>query len=261
LSTLEFLCPDMAVRDKRFQPLAHSPMERRALAAGARLEVRDGFNVAVSYGDPDAEAQALAQAAGFCDCSQLGKLELQAPSGSLEAIMLAAGGPEIQPRLAGRAQDAWWCPLTDTRALVICPRAQTASLRERLEQAAAEARSNSGGGPGSGPPACVVDVSCAFAAMTIAGPAAREVFARFCALDLRPASAPPRSLRPGSIARQPGILIVEAPERYLFLFGWATGEYMWTVVSDAAQRLGGRPVGIDALAPLSIDETQAVEHA
>jgi hypothetical protein len=63
-------------------------------------------------------------------------------------------------------------------------------------------------------------------------------------------------LRPGSIARQPGIVVREAENRYLFLFGWALGEYMWTVVSDAAEHLGGRPAGVNVLEPL--DELAAI---
>jgi hypothetical protein len=58
---------------------------------------------------------------------------------------------------------------------------------------------------------------------------------------------PVNGLRPGSVGRQPGIVIREDEERYLFLFGWATGEYMWSVVADAGGHLGGRPVGVDAL--------------
>ena len=34
------------------------------------------------------------------------------------------------------------------------------------------------------------------------------------------------------------------------LFGWAVAEYVWRQVEEAARRLGGSPVGIDALAPL-----------
>jgi len=96
-------------------------------------------------------------------------------------------------------------------------------------------------------------IGCAtttFAAITVAGPLAREVFARFCALDLRPHVTPVRGLRPGSIGRQPGVLVREAEDRYLFLFGWATGEYMWSIVTDAGEHLGGRPIGADALALL-----------
>jgi hypothetical protein len=31
----------------------------------------------------------------------------------------------------------------------------------------------------------------------------------------------------------------EDEDRFLMLFGWALGEYMWTVVADAAESLGG----------------------
>ena len=89
----------------------------------------------------------------------------------------------------------------------------------------------------------MVDVTSVFASLTIAGPLARECFARFCALDLRPSVTPVGALRPGSIARQPGTLICEAEDRYLILFGWATAEYVWSVVADArrsARRRSGR---------------------
>ena len=80
-----------------------------------------------------------------------------------------------------------------------------------------------------------------------AGLTARETIARFCALDLRPQTSPPHSFRPASIARQPGMLLVEAEDRFLLLFGWALAEYMWTVVADAARPFGGSPIGIDGL--------------
>ena len=120
---------------------------------------------------------------------------------------------------ARREGDAWWCGLTAERGLVL-------------------------GGP---PPDGSLEVTCNYAALTILGPQARETIARFCALDLRPDKAPPRSFRPGSIARQPGMLLVEAPDRFLLLFGWAVAEYVWTVVEDAARPRGGRPIGIEAL--------------
>ena len=92
-----------------------------------------------------------------------------------------------------------------------------------------------------------VEVTSALAALTIAGPLAREVFARFCALDLRPQAMPVRGFRPGSVARTPGYVLREDADRFLMLFGWALGKYMWTVVADAAEALGGGPVGVDAL--------------
>jgi glycine cleavage system aminomethyltransferase T len=183
------------------QAVARSPMEGKAKAAGARFEVRDGWNVAVEYASPPRET-------GWADVSHLRKLELQ--------------GDDVPGELgeAKREGDAWICQLTGTRALLL--------------------------GGDHAPPADAVDVTTCFAALTIFGPQARETIARFCALDLRPQVAPPGSFRPGSIARQPGMILVQDVDQFLLLFGWAVGEYVWTVVEDAARSLDGGPVGLGA---------------
>ena len=48
------------------------------------------------------------------------------------------------------------------------------------------------------------------------------------------------------MARTGGAILCEAPDRYLMLFGAALGQYVWTLVADAAGHLGGGPVGVDA---------------
>jgi glycine cleavage system aminomethyltransferase T len=205
---LDFLTPTAE------DAVAHSPMEAPARAAGARFEVRDGWNVAVEF--PGMGEGTVS----WADVSHLAKVELQ---GTAEAI------GELPFGTAVRRDDAWWCRLTQTRALVIGRRPEIADADDLR----------------------VVDVTCNFAALTLVGPQARETFARFCALDLRPKVTPVGALRPGSIGRQPGLVIREDEERYLFLFGWATGEYMWSVVADAGGHLGGAPIGVDALREVS----------
>jgi glycine cleavage system aminomethyltransferase T len=226
--SLDFLSAQAAVG----AAIARSPMERQARAAGAQFELRDGWNVAVGYGSSEREAQACTETAGWVDVSHLGKLELQG-AGIAERAGLELGR-------ATRRDGAWWCPLTPDRALVVCDRSRLPSVRERVPE-----------------PASVVDVGTVFAALTLIGPLAREVFARFSAVDLRPQVTPVAGLRPGSIARQPGVIVREADDRFLFLFGWAVGQYMWTVVDDAARHLGGRPVGLDTLDSLerTLEET------
>ena len=178
-------------------------------------------------------------------------MEVQAGREDLAQIVArAAGGAELSLGHATRAMDAWWCPMTPERMLVLCAPGAVADLRERLEDAAASVTGA----------VTVVDVTTAFAALTLVGPLAREVFARFCALDLRPQSTPVQGLRPGSVARTPGVVIREAEDRFLVLFGSALGEYMWTVVWDAGAHLGGGPVGIDALGPVTA-RSQEASHA
>jgi len=247
--SLDFLSPD-AVADGRGgeAPVARSPMERSARAAGATFDLRGGWNVATGYGaSAEQEAESCRRTAGWADVSHLGKLELQAPARALDEIVAAgAGGAKLEFGTAVRAADAWWCRLTPSRALVICETAALGALREKLVGAAASVER-----------ASVVDVTTTFAALTLAGPMAREVLARFSAIDLRPLKTPVSALRPGSIGRQPAILVCEAPDRYLFLFGWATGEYMWSIVADAGTHLGGRPIGIDALAAIGPSSSDA----
>ena len=208
--SLAFLSPVAAADNGAGpKPVARSPMEHKAKAAGARFEVREGWNVAVGFPGEERAAETV----GWADLSHLRKLELQG-----EGVPGELGE-------AKREGDAWICQLTPTRALLI--------------------------GGDHTPPANALGVTTCFAALSIFGPQAREVIARFCALDLRPQVAPPGSFRPGSIARQPGMMLVQGEQRFLLLFGWAVGEYMWTVVEDAARALGGGPVGVDALAPFS----------
>jgi heterotetrameric sarcosine oxidase gamma subunit len=215
-------------------------MERQALAAGARIEERDGWRVAVSFDGADAERERRAASVGFADRSHIGKIEIQADPGDVAAIVRGAGGGELELGGATRAAGAWWCPYTPERAIVLCEPAATAGLLQALDEGAAAAAGH----------ATVLEVTTVFAALTIAGPLARETFARFTALDLRPQSLPVHGFRPGSVARTPGAVLREADDRFLMVFGAALGQYVWTVVEDAAGSLGGGPVGVDALEPV-----------
>ena len=226
--SLEFLSPSAGA-------LARSPMERQALAAGAELERRDGWNVAVRFDGEEAEAARCRQSVGFADLSYLGKVELQAGADELSGI---AGEP-LELGRATRFEDGWWCPYTPERAIALCESEALPGLRERLEEA-------SGGRSGL---VSVIDVTTAFGALGLRGPLAREVFARFTAIDLRDVSTPPEGFRPGSVARTGGAILRESEDRWLMLFGAAFGQYMWTVVADAAEHLGGGPVGVDVLRP------------
>ena len=212
---------------------ARSPMADQTAAAGATYQVRGGWEVAASFGAPEAEAAACAQAVGFADLSHLGKLELQ---GAVPDAALGA---------ARRTDEGWHCPITPSRAFVLTSPDATATTRERL-----------GGDAG----VHVLDVTANYGAMVIAGPLARETFARFCAIDLRDKVTPVHAFRPGSVARTPGYVLREAADRYLVLFGAAYGAYFWEIVDDAARHLGGRPVGVDALPAIAAAAEEAA-HA
>ena len=231
MSSLAFLSPGPGA-------IAKSPMEPGAAAAGATFEDRDGWKVAVSF--PNESFSAV----GFADLSHLGKIEIQ---GEVSAVT----GHQLELGTALRAQGAWWCRYSPTRAVVLCPSADTVALRDRLTASVADANGL----------ASVIDITAAQGAMTILGPLAREVFARFTAIDLRPQVTPVHAWRPGSVARTGGAILCEAPDRYLMLFGAAFGQYFWTTVADAAEHLGGGPVGVDALPPLDAPTAASADGA
>jgi glycine cleavage system aminomethyltransferase T len=212
VSSLDFLSPAPTA-------IARSPMERQAIAAGARIEQRDGWNVAVEFDGADAESARLTESVGFVDRSQIGKLEVQ--SDRLEEVL----GEPLELGMAKGIEGGWLCPTSSTRALVLCEPGLTAELLARFD---------------------AVDLTSALGALTIGGPLARETFARFTAIDLRPDVTPLHGFRPGSVARTPGAILRERDDRWLMIFGAALGSYVWTVVADAAGSLGGGPVGARA---------------
>lgn len=245
-ATFEFLAPDQAAAEGGHQPLLRSPMEHLQEQAGASFEVRDGWNVATAYSSVDDELRACRETVGFGDSSYFGKLEVQASAQDMPGVIGAAcGGAALELGKATRAGDGWLCPVTPERTIVVTPPSRTAAVREALEAA-----------PASGL-VSVIEVTTGFAALTVAGPQARETFARLTALDLRPERLGEQGFLPGSVARVPAMTIRTGGDRFLLLFSAAQGQYVWTVVADAAENLGGRPAGADALAQLATATPEA----
>jgi aminomethyltransferase len=245
--SFEFLEADRAVPELGFEPVPASVLEPQTRAAGARLELHEGWRVAADFGSVEAELRACRETVGVGDVSWLGKLELQGSAEHVAAVVAAvSGGAELVPGRAARAREVWWGPFSRERVLAICAPSASASVRDAMEEAAA-ARS-----------ATVTDVSCALAALALVGPRARDVLARLTAIDLRAREVPEGGFRPGSVARVPGLVLRERDQRFLLLFGSAYGQYMWIQVTDAAAPLGGRPVGVEALERLS---AEVVQHA
>jgi hypothetical protein len=52
-------------------------------------------------------------------------------------------------------------------------------------------------------------------------------------------------------------VVREGADQFLVMAGAAFAGYVWEVVSDAGARLGGRPVGADALSgPVGLEEAE-----
>jgi hypothetical protein len=68
---------------------------------------------------------------------------------------------------------------------------------------------------------------------------------------MRPPRFAERAFAPVSVARTPGMVLREGGDRFLHLFGSGYAQYIWTVFVDAAESLGGRAVGLQALGAVS----------
>ena len=238
--SLKFLSADEAQVQGSFTPLLQSNIEAELVAAGAQIEERDGWRVAANYGDTIAEKKACAESVGIAELSSLGITELLGTPAVIEAITSEVAGTAAKLGEAVFAGGAWWCTVKPDRVLAITDASDTSALRGRLEAAAA-ARNEL---------VSVTDLTSTLTTFSYSGPLARDTFARITALDLREREFPVRGFLPGSIGRVPGLLLRQGQDSFLHTFGAASAQYMWESVIDAAEELGGRAVGIDALGPL-----------
>lgn len=133
---------------------------------------------------------------------------------------------KIEVRGAGEPPDgseaAVWYQITPERALCLCPYPQTASLREQLRESFR----------------LVVDQTAALAILALAGPEAPVALRRLTSLSSFPASGALAHV-PAHVLEQNGSFWVVFPQEY--------GHYLWEVVVDTVEPLGGGPVGVAAL--------------
>lgn len=232
--SFDFLAPDRSAPEAA----QRSPIELLHVESGATLGERAGWSIVTSFGDVEREASACRTAVGVADMSFMGKIEIQGSPDDVRSIVSGLAGGEA-PELGSSVHDdgVRWCPMTAGRVIAITPPERTAAVRESLQAAAGSASSF----------ASVTELTAALCSNGVAGPLARECFARATALDMRPEVFAEGAFAPVSVARTPGMLLREGDDRFLHLFGTGYAQYNWTVFTDAAEGLGGRAVGTDAL--------------
>jgi glycine cleavage system aminomethyltransferase T len=188
-----------------------TPMERRHVAAGARIEERDGWRVAV-YEHPESGENGENGENGntwIADVSHLGKLDVRGTEVELDEL---TGG--LARGHAREDDGVWTLRLTPGHAYVLCPYPRVAALRERIGAAA-------------------VDVTSGLAGVALGGPGWRDIFNRSSGIDVRPSALPPLRCTSGSVMRVP-TLILHDGEGVLMFVGWEYGEYFWDAILDAA---------------------------
>ena len=112
-------------------------------------------------------------------------------------------------------------PITPERALVLGDYGRGAELRVELRE---QFRT-------------VLDMTAALAGLEIAGSGARTLMARLTDLDLEAIPAA------GSVSHVPAVVLRDGDESFRIFFPQEYGHYLWEVAVDAAEPLGGGPVG------------------
>jgi len=198
-------------------PIKRSSIHHLHAERRAKFVVQHGWEVPASFGDVNAERNAIARGVALGDVSWLGKLECKGP--------WVAGLASRQP-----ADGVVACPVTPTRLLYIVGPSSIDSGRDALESARAGQRES-----------YLIDVSSVYASFDIMGPKTADMLSKIT-------SAWPDMGAPifSSFAGVRSLLI--RTERGLQIhFAREFGEYLWKTLLDAGREFEILPVGTEAM--------------
>jgi sarcosine oxidase subunit gamma len=209
--------------------------------AGANFTEINDAAVATDFGGATGDELAAARSMAIADLSPLPRFGCKG-SGALDwsraqGLTIGDGNNTayLQPggELAAR--------LADTEVVVIDNLEGAGALPHRLE---AEWSLDGAGG------AYLVNRQGANFWFMVTGAHAAEMFAKLCAVDLRPGRFPAWAIAQTPVARTNCIVIRadlgEVPAYHL-LGDSAAAEYQWSCLLDAMAEFAGRPAGIEAL--------------
>ena len=199
-------------------PILRSPLMSIHRENGAMTQIDNGAEVVRSYGDTDEELAILTDVIGVADITVRGKIDLR---GQIDALVEPGTGDVV-----ARMAEDW--------TLVFAP---PGPVTERVSEMASRA----------GHDALVTDVTHLYAGFALVGPALPEVVARLTSWD--PATLEPGEATGAPIADVRAIVVRRSISLPLLEISVAMefARYAWRSISDVVERLGGGPVGWDAL--------------
>ena len=216
--------------------------------AGARFTEINGAAVASDFGGAAGDELAAARMMALADLSPLSRVGYKGRGalGWAQGQGLTVGernntayrqrGGELAARLA------------DSEVMVLDGLDGTGALPHRIE--AEWSRDGAGG-------AYLVNRQGANFWFLVTGARAAEMFAKLCAVDLRPARFPAGAIAQTPVA-QTSCIVIRADlgdvPAYHLLGDSASAEYQWGCLADAMGEFGGCPVGIEALRRLGRGE-------
>jgi sarcosine oxidase subunit gamma len=220
--------------------LRRSFIYRNLEKEGANFTEVNGAAVAADFGTPDAEATAVHRMA-IADLSPLPRVGVKG-RGALEwARNQGVAIPDLNNMARRQRDGALGARLADTELLVLDGLDGTGALPHRLESGL-----STDAAAGTYP----VNRQAASFWFLMCGMHGAGMFAKLCAVDLRPDKFPDGAVAQTSVARTSCIVIRsglgDVPAWHL-LGDSASAEYLWECLADAMGEFGGRPIGLDVL--------------
>lgn len=218
---------------------------RKLAAAGAAFEACGEAAVAQDFGDAAGERDTAATL-GLADLSPLARAGFK---GAGTVAWLEAQGvtvPAESNRAARQAGGALAVRLAPAEVLILGDKNDAGEgLPGRLERAwAGESL------PPERPRGYPVPRRDSHAWFLVTGERAAAMFAKLCAVDLRPDRFPDLAVAQTSVARLSAIVVRcdrESGPAFHLLADSASAEYLWDCLVDAMAEFGGQPVGLAAL--------------
>jgi heterotetrameric sarcosine oxidase gamma subunit len=162
----------------------------------------------------------------------------------------AAADEEPPPEMQLGPGRVW--RLARGHALIMCEPQHTAALLDAVKRALVQGTAEPGkAADAAAQPPCVhvTDVTSAYSALLLAGPASRDVLAKLTALDVSERSLPPASCAQTGLAHVHAVVqredLGDVPA-YRLLVDRAYGEYVWDAVLHAGHESGIAPFGLRA---------------
>ncbi len=232
-----------------FEPAKRSSIHGRHRELGANVKWAGDWRRAYDYGDPQAEALAVHQAAGLIDVSTLGKLLVRGPDAGefldrlypnrfsdLKAGRIRYG---VISSDAGRiVDDGTICRIDEDTFYVTTTSSGAGAVEEWFSWWLADWRMR----------VQLTDLTQGLSAVNLAGPRAREILGELTELDCSPEAFKYLDGKQAKVAGVPCLILrigFVGEVGYEIHFAAAYGEHVWDALMAAGQDKGIRPFGLE----------------
>jgi aminomethyltransferase len=228
---------------------ARTPLYDWHVAHGARMADWPGWQVPLGYSSVEQELAAVRAGCGLADVSATAKLSVRGTGVPALARTLCGGGTAARVRDVTLLRDgsALACRLTEHHLLLLGAHTDLTALRRCLDGLPREAS------------LLEHDVTCAYAGVTVVGPAVAALLRRLVTLDLA-STLPEGSCAETGLAGVPALLVRPTGVSLLAIsiyVGWDVGEFVWETLRHMGQPFGLAPVGWETLRAVGMVATES----